>query len=268
MNKYSNISFIKLLKSVIINNNFIGKFYKNKFPNTKYNIELILTNIIYVLKTGIAWRNLNINPLIKWQTIYFHFNRFVKYGIFKNLFIKLRNRYIKNNNSNIKLIDSSFVLNKYGRNNVARNKFFKNKNCNKISALTDVNGIPLSVLVNKGTVHDIKFFDDHFNDVKFAFTKKSSNGSFYMLADKAYESKKIRDKLNSYGYHLMITPKKNLKTKYFFNKSIYKKRINVEHTFQRLKAFKRIQIRYDFNVYNYTNFLYLASSILIFNKLY
>ncbi len=268
MNEYKKSSFIAILKSIILKNTDIGRFYSNKYPNTKYTIELILTNIIYVLKTGIAWRNLVINPLIKWQTIYFHFNRFVKHNIFKTFFIYLRDKFIKNHNSNIKLIDSSFILNKYGRDVVSRNKFFKNKNCNKISVLTDENGTPLSVLVNKGTVHDSKFFEPHFNDIKHAFEKKTNNRPFYLLADKAYESKKIRNKLITCDYDLIIAPKKNLKIIYYFDKVIYKKRIHVEHTFQRLKAFKRIQIRYDQYIDSYYNFVYLASAFLIFNKLY
>jgi transposase len=266
MGKKYKTTFTSILKSVILKDTHIKKYYKYKSPNTKYKLDDILTNIIYVLKTGISWRSLSLNPTIKWQAIYFHFNRFVRFGIFKKLFLQLRYKYIKNNNSNIKLIDSSFIMNKYGRNKIARNKFFKNKNCNKISVLTDVNGIPLSVLVNKGTIHDSKFFIEHFNDVKFSFKNKCKNDFCYLLADKAYESKKIRDELTKSGYALMVSPKKNLKTKYYFDKILYKKRINVEHTFQRLKVFKRIQIRYDMFIENYYGFLYLASSILIYNK--
>jgi hypothetical protein len=44
-------------------------------------------------------------------------------------------------------MDSTFISNKYGSNKIARNKFFKNKNCNKISLVTDINGVPLSVFI-------------------------------------------------------------------------------------------------------------------------
>ena len=47
---------------------------------------------------------------------------------------------------------------------------------------------PLSVLVNKGTVHDITFINKHYNDL-IIFSKKN-NIKKYLLADKAYESKK------------------------------------------------------------------------------
>jgi hypothetical protein len=67
-------------------------------------------------------------------------------------------------------------MNKYGINKMAKNKFFKNKNCNKISIITDVNGISLSVLINKGTLHDIKFLDGHFKDLIY-INKQNNNPS-------------------------------------------------------------------------------------------
>jgi len=53
------------------------------------------------------------------------------------MYLKLRNEYFYSNNSNIHLIDSTFILNKFGHNKIKRNKYFKNKNCNKISIITD-----------------------------------------------------------------------------------------------------------------------------------
>ncbi len=61
-------------------------------------------------------------------------------------------------------MDTSFIPNKYRRNKIAQNKFYKNKRGNKISLITDINGISLSVVINKGTVHDIKFIYVHLKD--------------------------------------------------------------------------------------------------------
>ena len=117
-------SLISLLKNYIILNKSIGKFYLKSFPNSKYSLEHILGDILYVLKTGIAWRDLR--STITWQTVYFHFKRFTKYNIFKQLFFKLRKLYINSLKDNILSIDSSFIANKYGKNKISRNKFFKN----------------------------------------------------------------------------------------------------------------------------------------------
>src|SRR3989344_1184043 len=114
----SNICFKDYLKLIIINDKHIGKYYVNLYPNSKYSIDDILDDILYVLKTGIAWRDLK--SIVNWQSVYFHFKR-----------------------------------------------YFKNKNCNKISILTDIKGIPLSIFFNSGNVHDISFVKKHINDVYY-----------------------------------------------------------------------------------------------------
>lgn len=254
-------SFKTTIKNIILNSDDIKRYYLKTHPNTKYSLDNILNEIFYVLKTGISWRDLR-SP-IKWQSIYFHFQRFVKHNIFKKLYLQLRDTYFSNNKTDIQIIDSTFIANKCGKNKIARNVFFKNKNCNKVSFLTDVNGVPLSVLVNSGNVHDNSFIDAHINDIAFL----NKNKKTLLLADKAYEGKNIRDNLKIHNYSLMVAKKKNAKTKYKFNKKTYKKRIIIENTFQKLKIFRRIQIRYDSLVNTYFGFLFLAISIIIFKNI-
>lgn len=254
-------SFKDSIKSVILNCKHIKNFYIKKHTNSKYSLDDILDEIFYVLKTGISWRN--VRSHINWHSIYFHFKRFVDNNIFKTFYLKLRAKYFSNNKTDIQIIDSTFIANKYGKNKIARNIFFKNKNCNKISLLTDVNGVPLSVLFNSGNVHDNSFIEKHINDI-FLFNK---NKNTLLLADKAYEGKNIRNNLTNYNYSLMIPKKKNSISNYPFDKITYKKRILVEHTFQKLKVFRRIYVRYDSLFKTYLEFLYLAISFIIFKNL-
>ncbi len=256
-------SFLDTLKLIILNHATIGVFYNKHYPNSKYTLSDILQEIFFVLQTGISWRNLRSH--INWKSVYFHFQRFVLHDIFKTLYIHLRAKYLSNNKSNIQIIDSTFIANKFGKNNIARNIFFKNKNCNKVSLLTDVNGIPLSVLVNSGNVHDSSFLNDHINDFFIINQKRAKK--HILLADKAYEGKNIRTNMNNFGYTLMIPKKKNSKTNYQFNKKLYKKRILIEHTFQKLKLFRRVSIRYDSLISTYFQFLFFAISFIIFKKL-
>ena len=65
----------------------------------------------------------------------------------------------------------------------------------------------------------------------------------------------------------MIPKKKNMINNYYFDKNIYKKRILIENTFQKIKIFRRIMIRYDSLFKNYLSFVYFGCSILIFNNL-
>ena len=269
-----NISFINFFKNLVINNKNIGKFYDKKYTNTKYELDDIINGIFYILKTGISWRDSLY--FINYNTLYYHYSRFVKYDIFKKIFLKLRKQNLLSNKSNIHLIDSTFILNKFGHNKIKRNKYFKNKNCNKISMITDINGLPLSILINTGNVHDLSFVEKHMKDM-YIFTKNkknndnnnnNNNNNYLLLADKTYESSKHREYINKFNYQFMIPKKKNMNRDYHFDKNIYKSRIIIENTFQKLKVFRRIMIRYDSLFKNYFSFVYFGCSLLIYNYLF
>jgi len=256
------LSFIQLLKSFILRNELIGKYYSRKYGNSKLSLDYILEKILFILKTGISWRYIHSH----WETIYWHFRRFITNHIFSDLFHFLRNKYIKLIKPSIQLIDTTFILNKLGHSCIARNKLFKNKNCNKISAITDVNGIPLSVLFNSGNVHDLSFLNGHFSDL-IIVNKKYIHTNIKLLADKGYTSysKKLLSK--KFNYNLIVPPKSNMKQQKFYYKKLYKKRIFVEHFFQKLKLFRRIMIRYDKLISSFETFTFMATSFIIFRKL-
>ena len=250
-----NISFVHFFKNLIITDKKINKFYNKTYTNTKYNLDDIINGIFYILKTGISWRDSLY--FINYNTLFYHYTRFVKFDIFKKMYLKLRNEYFYSNNSNIHLIDSTFILNKFGHNKIKRNKYFKNKNCNKISMITDNFGVPLSIFIDSGNVHDLSFIEKHMNDMCFITNKNKNNTNFLLLADKTYESSKHREYVNNFNYQFMIPKKKNMINNYYFDKNIYKKRILIENTFQKIKIFRRIMIRYDSLFKNYLSFVHI-----------
>ncbi len=258
------ISFFDILKNLILNDSITRHFYSIKYAHTKYTIDLILREILYVLKTGLSWRD--VRSPIHWNTLYWHFCRLVNANIFCKLFKLLRKEYSSSHSIYVQLIDSTFIMNKFGKTNIARNKFFKNKNCNKISFVTDSNGIPLSVLIKNGNVHDLSFVDEHIDDL-YVLTKKT-NKNFTLLADKGYISSALKTKLLNKNYNLMFPLRKNMTRDVTFDPILYKKRIYVEHSFQKFKLFKRVATRFDSFLSSYMAFVYLACSVSIFRNLY
>ena len=259
-----NISFGQIIKNIILKNKYLAHSFLYNHPNSKYSIENIIDDILFVLKTGIAWRN--IKSQINWHSLYWHYKRLVKFDIFKKTYMILLKIYSSYSNFNVQIIDSSFIQNKYGKNKIARNKFFKSKNCNKVSLVTDVTGIPISVLIDKGNVHDLHFIKKHSKDL-IIFNNKHKVNHPILLADKAYESLQVRRNLANHNYVIYIPKKKGANNNHPFNKTIYKKRIIIEHTFQKLKAFRKIMVRYESLIKNYLGFLYLAISNIIYNKI-
>jgi len=102
-----NIELKTIILGIIENSPALKKKYFVKHPNSKYSISLILDEILYVLKTGISWKN--IRSPIHWNSLYSHFKILTKYFIFKKPFCKLRKKIKK---GNIYIIDSSFIQNK------------------------------------------------------------------------------------------------------------------------------------------------------------
>jgi len=155
-----------------------------------------------------------------------------------------------------------------GKSKVGRNALYKNKKLTKLSSITDVNGIPLSLIMDSGNKHDSILVDKNLENLLITTNKPK-----YMLADSAYDTNKIRNKLNNLNY-IPIIPQniRNIKNKNKitnFNSIYsrnYKKRIRIENYFCKLKKFRRILMRYDRYDYSFLNFVFLATCIILYRR--
>jgi putative transposase len=71
------------------------------------------------------------------------------------------------------------------------------------------------------------------------------NPKVRVIADKAYDCKKLRDHLKARNVKAIIPNRRNRKQPYSFDAATYKRRNVVERTFCRLKDFRRFATRYD-----------------------
>ncbi|ARF12558.1 transposase [Klosneuvirus KNV1] len=255
------------LKNIILKTDLFKNTFSNKHTNSKYSIDLIINELLYFLQSGVSWRSLR-SP-INSKTLFWHYSRFVKNNIFLKLFKKIKHTYVHKYicDQPSLLIDSTIIYNKFGINKIGRNKFYKNKKTTKISLMTDINGFPLSVLFLKGNYHDNSVFNKHIRDTLLILPNKKIK----IIADKAYSSKNNYTLLDSHNLLHIIPPRKNMKiaNDYKYEKNEYIKRIKIEHIFARLKTYKRLNLRYDKWLRNYSGFVYLALSLIsinIFNK--
>jgi len=122
---------------------------------------------------------------------------FSRKGIFENVYEKLYQQYIRNKRfTKLKYqsIDSSFIMNKNGKQRLGRNKFFKNKNCYKLSFIVDTYGFPLSIHINSGNINDSKLGLINLNRLFLCTKKIDIYKKPYLLADKMYDTKEFRNK--------------------------------------------------------------------------
>jgi transposase len=81
-------------------------------------------------------------------------------------------------------------------------------------------------------------------------------------ADRAYDTNRVRDLIESQGAVPNIPPKLNRLWKSCFSKVLYKGRNAIERMFCRLKDCRRLATRYDRLAANFLSSIHLAAAIM------
>ena len=272
-----NISFIEYIKEYIISNKLFIQNHKSK-----YTLDEILTVIEYILVTGSSWRSLNLGIFKQqyiWQSFYYHFYKFCKMNLFKNIYTDILKKYFKTNISG-KLkylsIDSSFIKNEYA-SNVDFNNQYKKKRLSKLSLIVDSKGVPISSILKAGNISDQSLFNSNFKDILIDITCNNKNNKHkrYLLADSGYDSVAIKNKIKEYNIIPIIRyNKRNTKNKNIIAVNTLTKkesdtcikRMVIENCFSWLYKNRRLCKRYDKQNIVYLNFLYIAFIKIIIKR--
>ena len=260
-----------IIKHINSNDNLRSKF--NHY-NNKYKLEDLLKCILFILKTGISFRNISNFTNINWNTVYKFNCKLKKYNVVYDTYSKCLNKYLNelNKYTSFFYTDTTFVCNKLGIDHVSFNQQIKKHKTTKISIISDEFNIPISVVTTTGSIHDSIILNNQLDILNkehpILFNEKK-----IILADAAYDSLALKDKVNNLKLGKLITPinPRNSKNKIedinLYNKLVLKKRINIEHTINNFKQFRRCQLRYDKYIKTFNLFVYLASlRILIKNS--
>jgi transposase len=107
-------------------------------------------------------------------------------------------------------------------------------------------------VVTAGNTHDL---------VGAAEVLRRSAPSRWLLADRAYDARKLRDWLVAQGIEPVIPPNPTRKHPHPWDPQIYRSRNLVERMFCRLKDFRRIATRYDKRADNFLSAVMLAATL-------
>jgi transposase len=264
-------SFIDIFKEIIRGH------YTDKYPSRKVKEITYFEEIMYVLNSHTYWNRYR--GCINWKVLHNKHIEYVKKGFYDEMFKIVLNKYVKSKGYYIfKTLstDTSFIANKYC-SSLPRNKFYKSKRGIKISSINDVNGIPLSLITTNGSVNDAKIFAETYDNMRIdthaSNYKHSNKHKQYFLADKGYDTTDIRTFLGEKGYYPIIaynrrntrnhTKLKRLTEK---EKVIYKKRIVVENYYSWVKQYPKLMFVFEKSITNYEKLLFLATSLIIFNR--
>jgi transposase len=72
-----------------------------------------------------------------------------------------------------------------------------------------------------------------------------SEGSCFMVMDRAYEGDETRELVESLGHVPVVPPKSNRLEPWEYDHELYKRRNEIERLFRLLKGFRRLATRYD-----------------------
>lgn len=254
--------------------------YSDKYPpkrsNYKYTDKLYIACILYITLNNSSWTSF-IGP-IEGKQVHKRFREYCKMKLFKKLFNALIENYLSDIESDFLLTDTSNAYNKQCIELGKGNPYHKNKKSVKISAVTDIKGIPLNISVHEGNKHDTKCFkDDIIKDMSKRILNnrlKRYDKTITLIADKGYDAKIIRELLKKRKVISLIKPN-NRNTKDENKKRklteaqelIYKKRVRIEHFFSRLKKYPKTNCVYERYINSYENLLLLISSKIITENL-
>ncbi len=120
----------------------------------------------------------------------------------------------------------------------------------KIHALVDASGLPIALKLTEGQAHDGRSADDML---------ASLAAGQILLADRAYDSDRLRNSLAERGAWANVKPIPRRTNVPAFSPFLYRYRNLVERFFNKLKHFRAVATRYDKSPENYLAAVKLAS---------
>lgn len=123
----------------------------------------------------------------------------------------------------------------------------------KIHALTDEVGRPRALVLSAGNTHDL---------VGAAGVLRLVPTPRKLLADRAYDARKLRDWLAERGCEAVIPPNPTRKHPASYDPVTYRSRNLIERMFCHLKDFRRIATRYDKKADNFLSAVLIAATFM------
>jgi transposase len=121
----------------------------------------------------------------------------------------------------------------------------------KIHALVDANGLPIRLKLTEGQAHDGRSADDMVETI--------GNGQI-LLADRGYDSDRLRVSLAARGGWANVKPMPNRKRMPAFSPFLYRYRNLVERFFNKIKHFRAVATRFEKHDANYLALVKLAAA--------
>jgi transposase len=241
INEYAWSKMLKFLKSC-----------KGIYLGTKSHCKKFIEAVYWMSRTGSQWRELH-DRYGNWNSIFKRFNAWSK----KNIWANLLQFCAKDPDLEYVMIDATIVRAHacaagYGNQKTEGLGRSSGGFTSKIHTKVDALGNPLQFIVTPGQTSDV------------IQAKHLLNGVFdaQVLADKAYDSKKVRMQIKNQNCTDVIPSRSNSLEPIDYDRHIYKERHAIECFFGKIKYFRRVFSRFDKSARNFKAFLSFVGAII------
>lgn len=265
--------YVNLSKKIITT--YFSDYITSNGLGRKPKVELwrVIKAIIYRLKTGCQWRELPLKNFfekttITWNAVYYHFNKWSKLGVLKNIWQKvLAIKRASIDLSSIQL-DGSHTPAKRGGIAVAYQGRKKAKTTNALF-VTDKNGLPLAMSVPEAGNHNDLFeikarFGEILRDIQ---ASRICTEGLFMNADAGFDSREFREFCykNDLIANIDFNNRKSINpdNNYVFDDDLYKERFTIERTNAWIDAFKALLVRFETRVDTWQSLHYMAFILIL-----
>ena len=217
------------------------------------NNRLFINAILYVAKTGIAWRDLP-SEYGKWDSVYHRYNEWCKRGRWQQIFDALQDpdlEWLMIDSSVIRAHQHAAGMNTGGADeDLGRSRGGFGT---KIHAAFDALGNPVAFHLSPGQDADITHAEKVVGDRK----------PDALLGDKGYDSDAFVATLQKRGIEVVIPSRKNRVVPRAYDKDVYKERNKAERGFNRLKQYRRVATRYEKRSRNFLGMVLVAAITIL-----
>ena len=238
-------------------------FLKAETGRPSYSNKELLTGILKVLRSGCRWRDLDRKGLptgiTHWRRLRFWNKQF---GLKDTWSVVLQELHkLKRLDLNIASIDGSLVPSFNFFDTTGYSGKYK-KAGTKISTLVDFKGTPFNVVFSSGNTHDMPLAIP-------TIINNPVGKPNMILADKGYDSDKLRLKLEDFGINSNIAVRHigDRKETINYNIPLGKMRFKIERTNAWIKSFRRLHFRFDYTLNSFSALTYLALIVICLRKL-
>lgn len=233
-----------------------------------YSNSDLLPGILKVLRSGCRWRDLDYSGLpsgvTHWRRLRFWQEEASLWPVWKLLLSLLAK--VKQVNLGIIKLDGTLVPSYQFSSGVGYSGKHKRSGV-KVSAAVDQEGLPLTVRLASGNVHDLSLALPTLEAIQVG--RRTRPG--LVLADKGYDSRPLRKSLRKRGIQVNIPERQYRKRRKRgrppkYDPDLGKTRFVVERTNGWLKSFRRIHFRFDRTLVMFEAWVLLACLVICLRR--